>query len=84
MVFKFPSPPPRPPLPGEFPFEVESDEELKESLGLTTEQAFREEMAAQGYNLELIEMGVKVALNHLKTPTEAFRIGREYVRSMSK
>jgi len=77
-----------PRLPSLGPLVKEDEEETPQKVApqkeLTSEEAFREEMAAQGVSPELIEMGVKVAKNHLKTPKEAYEIGRNYIKEMSK
>lgn len=82
-MFKFPFPP-RPPLPGEplFRGEDREDEEKVEARDL--DNKFRVGLKSEGYDLELIEMGLKVMKNHLRTPEEAFEIGKNYVREMSK
>lgn len=80
MVIKlpqFPTFPPRPPLPGESPFEVEEEE-------TNTDEAFKERMKSKGFDLELIEMGLKVARNHMKEPEDAYKIGENYIREMAK
>jgi len=45
---------------------------------------FRELMRDEGYNEELIDMGVRVMLNHIKSKREAFQIGENYIKTMSK
>ena len=83
-IFKFldflPAPPPSPPVPrGLLPGEEEV-EEVEE----TVEDLFRMEMESDGFDPELVEMGLKVMKNHLRSPREAFEIGRNYVREMAK
>ena len=83
-MIKFPFLPPRPPLPGELPtVEMEEEEEV-EHVEDNLDEEFKRKMKTEGFNEELIEMGIKVARNHLKTPGQAFKIGEEYIRSMSK
>jgi len=80
-MFRFPSFPPRPPLPGESLFPGEKEEEIG-TRGLDSE--FRAKLKSEGYDPDLIEMGLKVMKNHLRTPEEAFEIGRNYVKEMAK
>ena len=80
-MFRLPSILPRPPLPGESLFPEEEEEEL-ETRDLDNE--FRAGLRSEGYDPNLIEMGLKVMRNHLRTPEEAFEIGKNYVKEMSK
>ena len=80
-MFRLPSILPRPPLPGESLFPEEKGEE-PETMDLDNE--FRIRLKSEGYDPELVEMGLKVMKNHLRTPEEAFEIGRNYVKEMAK
>ena len=80
-MFRLPSILPRPPLPGESLFGEEEEEE-PEAGDLDNE--FRVKLRSEGYDPDLIEMGLKVMKNHLRTPEEAFEIGRNYVKEMSR
>ena len=84
-MFRFPFPPPRLPLPGEslFPEEEEGNEEEIEAKG-PDEGEFIGEMKSKGFDPELINMGLKVAKNHMRPPEEAYRIGENYIREMAK
>ena len=77
-MIKLPPFPPRPPLPGESLLEVEEEE----IMDLDSE--FRAKLKSEGYDPDLIEMGLKVAHNHMRSPEEAFRIGRNYIKEMAK
>jgi len=79
-MFRFPFPPPRLPLPGEPLFEERDEEEVDRNL----DSEFRTKLKSEGYDPELIEMGLKVMKNHLRTAAEAFQIGRNYIKEMSK
>lgn len=81
-MFRLPSIPPRPPLPGESLFPEKEEEEEPEAGDLDNE--FRVKLRSEGYDPDLIEMGLKVMKNHLRTPEEAFEIGRNYVKEMSR
>ena len=70
---------PRPPF-----LEVDEEENGEETAETVDEASFRKEMKTEGFNEELIEMGVKVAKNHLKTKEEAYRIGENYIREMNR
>ncbi len=41
-------------------------------------------MTKSGYDPKLVDMGVKIMNNHLRTPEEAFEAGRAYVKEMAK
>lgn len=72
---------PGPPIPLKLPeFEREEEEEVIQD----PEVEFVKRMKQEGHDEELIQMGLKVAKNHLRTPAEAYKIGTEYIRSMSK
>jgi len=77
---RIPLPFPLPPIPIKLP-EVKK---VKEKVIQDPEVEFISKMRSEGFNEELIEMGLKVAKNHLRTPKEAYKIGAEYIRSMSK
>ena len=93
-----PAPPPGPPIPLRLPLaqEESTEEETPEppkgearipSVGDSRrplEERFKRELGGEGYDGELVEMGVKVMRNHLRTEEEAFEIGRNYVREMAK
>jgi len=79
-MFRLPSILPRPPLPGESLFHEEEEE--PETMDLDNE--FRARLRSEGYDSDLIEMGLKVMKNHLRTPEEAFEIGRNYIKEMAK
>ena len=78
-MFKLPSLLPRPPLPGESLFPEEEDVENEE-----TSREFIGKMKSKGFDPELINMGLKVAKNHMRPPEEAYRIGENYIREMAK
>jgi len=80
-MLRLPSILPRPPLPGE-PLFPEEEEEEPEAMDLDNE--FRGRLRSEGYDSDLIEMGLKVMKNHLRTPEEAFEIGKNYVKEMAK
>lgn len=87
MTIKLPNFPPfipKPPLPGEPPFEVDEEEDEKEEDIDNLDNEFRISLRTEGYDPELVEMGLKVMKNHMRPKEEAFRIGKEYIRSMSK
>ena len=67
---------PRPPF-----FQEEDEEEDEEEL---ESEAFRRKMKSGGFDPDLVEMGVKVMKNHRRPVEEAFKIGAEYIKSMSK
>jgi len=81
-MYKFPFPPPRPPLPGESLFPEE--EEAKEEEEADVNKEFIGKMKSEGFDPELINMGLKVARNHMRPPEEAYRIGENYIREMAK
>ena len=81
-MFRFPFPPPRPPLPGESLFPEEEEEEDVENE--ETSREFIGKMKSKGFDPELINMGLKVAKNHMRPPEEAYRIGENYIREMAK
>jgi len=78
---KFPSllPPgfPRPPFSREEDEEEEDDEEH-------TDGDFRRKLRSEGFDPELVEMGIKVANNHSRSREDALRIGENYIRGMAK
>jgi len=80
-MIKLPPFPARPPLPGEslFPKEEEEMESNKSDEG-----EFIGKMKSEGFDSELINMGLKVAKNHMRSPEEAYRIGENYIREMAK
>jgi len=80
-MFRFPSFPPRPPLPGE-PLFLEEEEETEGNE--LDEGEFIGKMKSEGFDSELINMGLKVAKNHMRPPEEAYRIGENYIREMAK
>jgi len=61
----------------------EEIEEVDPPVPITFE-GFRSRLAREGYDENLIEMGIKVAQNHMRPPEEAFRIGENYIREMAK
>ena len=48
------------------------------------EGEFTNRLRGQGYDEDLIGMGLKVAKNHMRPREEAFRIGENYIREMSR
>jgi len=83
-MFRFPSLLPRPPLPGEPLFRGEDGEDEEKVVTKDLDSNFRHRLKSEGYDPELIEMGLKVMKNHLRTPEEAFQIGKNYVKEMAK
>ena len=79
-MIKLPPFPPRPPLPGESLFPEEEEIEGKKP----DEGEFIREMKSKGFDPELINMGLKVAKNHMRPPEEAYQIGENYIREMAK
>jgi len=79
-MIKLPSFPPRPPFPGEPLFPEEEEIEGKKP----DEGEFIGKMKSEGFDLALINMGLKVARNHMRPPEEAYRIGENYIREMAK
>jgi len=77
---------PRPPLPGIFFREEEEDEPGEGTNGgePALDSEFRARMGHEGFDPDLIEMGLKVAKNHMRPSEEAFRIGENYIREMAK
>jgi len=80
-MFNFPPLLPRPPLPGESLLRGEDEEEVEVK---DLDSNFRTRLKSEGYDPDLVEMGLKVMKNHLRTPEEAFEIGRNYVKEMAK
>ena len=79
-MIKLPPFPPRLPFPGEFLFPEE--EEIEDNK--PDEGEFIRKMKSKGFDPELINMGLKVAKNHMRPPEEAYRIGENYIREMAK
>jgi len=79
-MFRFPFPPPRPPFPSESLFPEEEEIESNKS----DEEEFIGKMKSEGFDSGLINMGLKVAKNHMRSPEQAYKIGEEYIRSMAK
>ena len=77
---RIPLPFPGPPLPLRLPEVGREEPEVAEDPGVE----FVRRMRQEGYEDELIVMGLKVARNHLRTPEQAYKIGAEYIRSMAK
>lgn len=78
-MWKLPLLIPRPPLPGESFLEVEGEEEATDP-----DSEFRSKLRSEGYDKELVEMGLKVMKNHMRPKEEAFEIGRNYIKEMAK
>ena len=72
--------PPRPPLPGEALFEVKEEDEGDGSL----DRAFKNRLKTEGFDPELVEMGIKVANNHSRSREDALKIGENYIKEMAK
>ena len=74
---------PRPPL-----FRGEEEEEPREELPKRSngnpDKEFRSRLKSEGFDPELIEMGVRVANNHSRSREAALKIGETYVREMAK
>jgi len=70
---------PRPPFLQEED-EEKDEEEDKEEI----DWDFRRKMKLEGFDPNLIEMGIKVADNHSRTREEALKIGQNYIKEMSK
>jgi len=71
---------PRPPLPRML-FGGEEEEEI---IHRPSDGEFKRKMESEGFDPELIEMGIKVANNHSRDREDALRIGENYIREMSK
>ena len=78
-----PLPFPGPPLPGGLLLGSNEEEEEEESEE-EVDRGFRRKMKTEGYEPDLVEMGIKVANNHSRTREDALKIGAEYIKSMSK
>ena len=82
-----PSPFPLPPIPmGVLPkprWDGEEEEEEMENEEVVGEE-FKNRMRSKGFDPELIEMGLKVAKNHMRPSEEAFKIGENYIKEMAK
>ena len=74
-------PPPFFPRP---PFLREQEEEEEEEDEKEVSSDFRRKMKSEGFDPALVEMGIKVANNHMRPPEQAFRIGENYIREMAK
>jgi len=74
-------PPPFFPRP---PFFQEEEEEEERGNEKEVSNDFRRKMKSKGFDPDLIEMGLKVAKNHMRPPEEAFKIGENYIKEMSK
>ena len=72
--------PPFPPRPFPAPFFFQEEEEDTGDL----DEEFIEKMNQEGFNSDLIEMGLKVANNHSRSREEALKIGENYIREMSR
>ena len=81
-VLPAPFPGPPLPLPGGL-LEIGGEEDEPE-VGMSLDGAFRNRMKTEGFNPELVEMGLKVAKNHMRPVEEAFKIGENYIKEMAK
>jgi len=70
---------PKPPFLFQSDDEGEEEPDEKEVI-----IAFRKKMRSEGFDPDLVEMGVKMANNHMRPPEEAFKIGENYIREMAK
>lgn len=77
---RIPLPFPGPPLPLRLPEVGREEPEVAEDPGVE----FVRRMRQEGYEDELIVMGLKVARNHLRTEAEAYQIGENYIREMAR
>jgi len=75
-----PALPPRLPLPGIL-FGGNEEEEI---VHRSSDSEFKRRMESEGFDPELIKMGIKVADNHSRDREDALRIGENYIREMSK
>lgn len=50
----------------------------------TLDEEFREKMETEGFDSDLVSMGLAMADNHSRTREDALRIGENYIRQMSK
>lgn len=75
-----PALPPRLPLPGIL-FGGGEEEEI---VHRPSDGEFKRKMESEGFDSELIEMGIKVANNHSRDREDALKIGEKYIREMSK
>ena len=72
------------PLPPGFPKPPFFQEEEEDGGEEETDGDFRRKMESEGFNPDLVEMGIKVAKNHMRPPEEAFKIGENYIKEMAK
>ena len=79
-MLRLPAFPPRPP----FLQEQEEEEEDEDEEEKDVSNDFRRKMESEGFDPALVKMGIKVANNHMRPPEQAFRIGENYIREMSK
>ena len=75
-MMRFPPFFPKPPFLREEEEEEEGEEEV--------DTAFRRKMKSEGFDPDLVEMGIKVANNHSRTRERALKIGENYIREMAK
>jgi len=79
-----PAPFPNPPVPGRL-FSREVDEEVDEVEPRSDpDEEFKGRLRSEGFDPELIGMGLKVADNHSRNRKEALKIGENYIREMAK
>ena len=92
MNFRIPAPFPLPPFPMKLPErgdfrgggEDEEDEDEEEEKKQPHDVEFISRLRDEGYQDDLIKMGLKVADNHSRTRKEALKIGENYIREMAK
>ena len=77
MMLRLPPGFPRPPF-------LREEEEEEGDSEEETDSDFRRRMKSAGFDPELVEMGVKVAKNHMRPSEEAYKIGENYIKEMAK
>ena len=82
-----PAPPPGPPIPGRLLFgssKVEDEGDEGEEDQEVLDRRFKGRLKKEGFDPELIDMGMKVADNHSRSREDALKIGENYIREMAK
>ena len=81
---RVPAPFPLPPILIRLPEVRRHIEEEDEEKEKPHDVEFISRLRGEGYQDDLIKMGLKVARNHMRPLEEAYRIGSNYVREMAK
>ena len=77
-----PIPFPGPPIPGRLLFGGNEEEEERDEEEI--DRGFKNRMKSEGYEPDLVEMGIKVANNHSRSREDALKIGENYIKEMAK